>query len=99
MKPNQVQAVCLRDADDPFPRFHIRRRVAGLGENAALEGATDEGLAAIQHELRALGPQLAQAEDYVLVVEDGPVVRLFHEQAERIKMGQEFVPKINDGAT
>ncbi len=62
VEADRVQAVRLRDADDALPGRDVGRRVAGLREDRALEGAAQEGLAAVHDELGALRPDLPQAE-------------------------------------
>ncbi len=62
VEPKQVQPVAFGDADDALPGFHVGGRMAGEREDAALQRAAEEGLAAVDEELRALGRNLAQAE-------------------------------------
>ena len=73
-----------------LPGVDVGRRVAGLREDRALEGAAEEGLAAVHDELRALRADLPQAEaDRARVA---GLARL-EGGAEPVEHGRELVPE------
>ena len=56
MKPEMVEAMGARDAEDAFPGFDIGRRVAGLREDRTLERAAQEKRAVFFGAVVAVAP-------------------------------------------
>ncbi len=93
-KRSRFSPCALATANDALPLGDFRRRMAGLGENAAFQRAADEGLAAVDGELRALNSQVADTEGHIPPVKDRAVIRLLDPNFQRIDVGVKLIPQI-----
>ena len=62
VEPHEVQPIGFQHAEDPLPRRHVGRRIAGQRKDGAFQRAAEEDRAAVEDELRAADLQLADAE-------------------------------------
>ena len=93
MEPQVIQTVRLAHAEDPPPSVDVGGRIAGLGEDAALERAAEENLLPVQRELRVLDFEVSQTERHITTVgplSTGHLGNQFH--VELVKRRLEFVP-------
>jgi hypothetical protein len=95
VEADHVEPMRLGGAHDAAPGGDVGRRVASLREDRALEGAAEEGLPAVDHELSPPRADLAQPEPNRSLVSAGRTLEIGTQDLEG---GRELVPGAGFGA-